>query len=651
MFVTLNSFQGQDDNQEIMKLIAIKPLHLIKKAFRLGPKRTLALAQNKLRAKIFSVYWRNKALSKNAHHTWDVIAARYHFSSSFGDFFIKLQSRSMPIVNYLALDVPREKLIMLADNYVEKRFDILGSGLQHFTTMPWHEDFRLKAQDQTADSYFPADTFYQDIEIHIGESEQLIKDIKVPWELSRFQHLLVLGQAYEKAGNHKYVQACAEHIQDWIEHNPFMLGTNWVCPMEVGLRSIHWILAFEYFKKADLPESFWRQFVCTLYDHLFYLENNWEVYDGVTSNHYLSDLVGYLYLCLFFKDLSGMEAKRVWCFAQILQECEKQVFEEGTSYEGSTAYHRLVTELFMHAYVLARDQELTKPILFEQKLGRMLEFIEWCTPQGGSLVTIGDHDSGCVTHAGITKLMRDLFQTQEIAERKGFPSFGLSVIKNNIWHVTLRHHTYQARQPSGHFHNDVGSITLAVNGIPLFIDPGSYLYTPSRIWRNHFRSASVHNTMFVQNHEPIPFDERLFALSLSEKNYEMVEFEDCRLISHNELYSRFDVSLTREVKLCENEQTLIIQDKVGYGRNFSDNLLIWNFTLSPEIQAIEKDQKVLFLHEGKILATMFSSSLQFKIFPSWDSLDYGKKVASFCLQASLREMNDLIHEIRIHLHA
>ena len=71
-----------------------------------------------------------------------------------------------------------------------------------------------------------------------------------------------------------------------------------------------------------------------------------------------------------------------------------------------------------------------------------------------------------------------------------FPQFGLSIVKTNNWHITLRHHAYNALQPTGHFHNDIGSITLAVNGIPVIIDPGSFVYTPSAMWRNYFRSVA-----------------------------------------------------------------------------------------------------------------------------------------------------------------
>ena len=59
-------------------------------------------------------------------------------------------------------------------------------------------------------------------------------DIKVPWELSRFQHFTILGQAYILSKEEKYAQEFVNQVTDWIEHNPVGFGVNWACPMDVA---------------------------------------------------------------------------------------------------------------------------------------------------------------------------------------------------------------------------------------------------------------------------------------------------------------------------------------------------------------------------------------------------------------------------------
>ena len=52
-------------------------------------------------------------------------------------------------------------------------------------------------------------------------------DVKVPWELSRFQHLNILGQAYVLTRDNKYAEEFADQITDWIKNNPVCFGVNW----------------------------------------------------------------------------------------------------------------------------------------------------------------------------------------------------------------------------------------------------------------------------------------------------------------------------------------------------------------------------------------------------------------------------------------
>jgi len=610
------------------------PLRIVKKLYQLGPKKTWELSVQKIRAKLFYRRWRYEALRQQAHHSWEHIARKNHTSASCSLFLKRLGCRVLELPHYLSLAMPLEDLCGLADAYVNNRFDILSSGVQQFEHLPWHEDIRLKKHYLTADHLFPNNLFYKDIAINVGE-EEVIKDIKVPWELSRFQHLLILGQAYEKTHHGAYADTFTRHIDDWIQHNPFMLGPNWMCPMEVGLRALNWVIAFHYFKQeSTIPECFWQRFTENLYDHFFYLENNWEVYDGRTSNHYLSDLVGYFYLCWFFQELPTIYNKRDWCFAEIVRECEKQIFFEGISYEGSTAYHRLVTELFLHAFLLAQEQQLCIPQSFKEKLSAMLHVIDWCTPHGGELITIGDHDSGCVTRAGITLSMRNVFQQKSTTGTTTFAEFGLSIIKTPTWHLSLRHHAYQAQQPSGHFHNDAGSITLALDGIPIIIDPGSYLYTPSRQWRNYFRSATVHNTLFVEGHEPTEFDERLFALELPlcQMPTRTERFAH-KLYTTHHLYRRFGLTCNRSITLDHTQRVVHIVDSYECTQKHAPRFLNFNLTFGPTIQVIGTSEGFILSHNCVPIAHIQTGLVTYEPYTGYVSLAYGSITTTTALRA------------------
>lgn len=517
-----------------------------------------------------------------------------------------------------------------ADEYANNTFDLLGSGKSTFTKIPWHQDFKLSDGDNT----FNKHAFYKDISSALGK-KKLVKDIKVPWELSRLLHLYVLGKAYKKSLNQKYVRTFTEHITDWLDNNPFLLGTNWVCPMDVGIRAVNLVWGFYFFKDVStIDDTFWQRFVCSLHDHFFYLENNWEVFDSRTSNHYLSDLIGYFYLCCFFKDLPGIKKKTDWCYKELLKEFDKQIFDEGADYESSTSYHKLITEIFHHFYLLCQELDLPVPQNFLHKFKRMVSYINWCTPHNGMLVLIGDNDSGQLLHQGLTSTVLQQYKNKQQGDVAHFAQAGLSVIKTKKVHVTLRHHAYNNWQPSGHFHNDSNSITLAVNGISVFVDPGVFVYTPSVYWRNYFRSAQVHNAFFIKDHEPVPLDEKLFTLAMDEQKsmYEpVVTGKNTILKAQHNQYKKFGLFAIREINF-DNRNTIIITD-TWHGTRDNDLISCWNFTLAPCIEVQKKEKGIVLLYQQAQLVQLTSNDFDFTVCDGWFAPAYGVKEKTLCLQA------------------
>jgi len=624
-----------------------KLFHYAKKVYHLGSVESFKVLHNRFEQKKNSKKLRLLAQTKQANYTWEMIVKKHKLEQSFPIFLQRLKKNCdsffpETILQPFKQDPDIEKK---ADQFVQNRFDLLGSGSTWFPSIrasrttqgklafspepvegsttnggiDWHVDFRLR--NQGADYTFDKNRFYQDLEFSDCKTDQLAKDIKLPWELSRCYHFAVLGESYRRTQRKKYADTFYSHTHDWIEKNPVMLGPNWMCPMDVAIRAINWVVGFYYFRAES------KELILSLYDHFVHLENNWEIFDSRTSNHYLSDLVGYFFLCFFFQELSGVEEKKQWCFTEILREFDKQVFDEGADYEGSTAYHCLVTELFYLFFELCKKNNMPLPKKFEKKLERMLAFINCLTPENGTdIIKIGDDDSGKILYHF------PVFKTEKQTGQKTFSQFGLSVIKTKKWHITVRHHAYLSKQPSGHFHNDVGSITLAVDGIPVFVDPGSFVYTPSAVWRNRFRSVQAHNTFYIKDHEPVLFEDFLFTLGLPDNKMSPQE-EPMILKTEHNLYKRFGLSAQRRVALDEEKNNVTISD-AWFGKPNSSSLTsCHNFTLAPGIEPVLRNNDWHFLYNKKTIVRMRSEDLQFKIYDSWFSPGYGKKVPTFCLRA------------------
>lgn len=602
-------------------------VHYIKRCFELGPVKSFDIVVNRFHQYRYNQTVHRRALQGVAGHSWHQVSTKLSLPA-FESWWKTQCANSLAAVDEFYTDVATERIIADAQRAVHKTFDLLGSGPVTFKHMPWHVDIRLQQQQHASSSFDPTQ-FYRDITVQAGITDALAKDIKLPWELSRCVHFYVLARAYSATRDEQYAQAFREQVTDWLDHNPYLMGVNWVCPMDVGLRAINWIIAWQYFKDApSCTTAFWQRFVEALYNHMVYLEHHWELYDSRTSNHYLSNLVAYQYLCWFFEGGVGVREKMQWCYQELLREFDKQVFEEGTDYESTTSYHRLVTELFYHAYLMFGACKFIIPERFERRLQRMFTFIDQCMINEKEWVQIGDNDSGKVLFYGVTPSMIDTMKDAIGSRYAHYQKFGLSLMKDDQWHVSLRHHAYEPRQPTAHLHNDAGSITVALQGVPFIVDPGSYVYTPSVYWRNHFRSIANHNTFFVEGQEPVPLDDKLFFLDIPEAAVSICQ--DNMLQTTHYLYKRLGLVAQRRVEIF-NERLVIEDWWKSLGTIEHSVSTCWNFTLHPDVKVRHSGQALLIEHGNHVLRLEAEHAME--IIHGWYSPSYGVKVP--CMQVRM----------------
>lgn len=303
-----------------------------------------------------------------------------------------------------------------SENYL-KTFGIASDF--EYRRINWHKDFRSGFE-------WNANSFYTNIKV----AEQADADIKIPRELSRFNHigLLVLGEkVLGKSGSNEFIL----QVMDWISHNKFGHGVNWACAMDVGLRAINWIWGVSLFRdELEHQHEFMKAIKQSLYFHAIHIEHNLEYSPITTGNHYLSNIVGLLYISAFLTEVDESDRWLIFCLQEILSEMRREVYEDGVAHEGSTHYHRLVTELFISASLIieriplerlrqlsdarlpkgrmpaVRKQIIKKlnltgkgnklPDDFYKKLFKMAAFTAAITKQNNCVPQFGDNDSARV---------------------------------------------------------------------------------------------------------------------------------------------------------------------------------------------------------------------------------------------------------------
>jgi hypothetical protein len=272
-----------------------------------------------------------------------------------------------------------------ADRSLRHRFDILGTGERDWGERPdWHRDL-------TSGGAWPMH-YHKRLRYRLAGSGS---DVKIPWELSRFQYLMPMVWAYVASNDPKYARAAAADIADWIDTNPPLSGVNWMSTMEVAIRACNWLWAWWAFRNdPSWSPEFNQKFLRSLWHHGRYIEQNLENDGGFRTNHYLSNIVGLLFLGVMFP--AWPEARRWKAFGlrELVRCMDEMVYPDGVSFENSTAYHRLVLELFACSAILCTRNGVQLPKAFWERLERMFEFVMQCTRPDGRMPMIGDADDG-----------------------------------------------------------------------------------------------------------------------------------------------------------------------------------------------------------------------------------------------------------------
>ena len=377
---------------------------------------------------------------------------RYH--SIYRTHEIRLGDRLFSVPEKEVLDAHQEWVFPLAEHYLGHRFNLLGSGwvnvcfgmkangLEGVSFLPlkevpefdnngrWLLDQVNPANVKYArevwrtlininSNYIPIDwqvafkTGYRwsskDWNTEMRKDLPQGVDIKEPWELSRMQHLPVLAYAYSLSGCHaQYLEEFQCQVLDFICQNPPGFGVNWACPMDVAIRMVNWLVAYDFFQTLEYPPDleFSKIFSRSIHDHATFVFRFREFSPIENNNHYLSNLCGLIFAAAY---LPESQASRKWlrhALPNFIKEVKHQFNPDGSNFEGSVSYHRLSAEMVTYTVgviqrmrhkggdlwqSLIRVQDFNQLIM---KLKKVAEFSMDVTNPSGRVWQIGDNDSG-----------------------------------------------------------------------------------------------------------------------------------------------------------------------------------------------------------------------------------------------------------------
>lgn len=560
----------------------------------------------------------------------------YFGETSINSLWSCLSSNTFPTLteglskeSYLAVtEQPAEAIFEKAQKAMEHKVTLLGlrdAFLGH--DIDWGKDYKTNRT-------WPK-TYFRSIDyVNLDEPS----DVKIPWEISRFQWMMPLGQAYILSGDEKYAEKTKTLLLDWITKNPYTMGVNWACTMEVAIRIVVMTWFFHVFKKSASwqDQAFQFEFLKSLFLHAHYTVNHLEKSD-VNGNHYIADAMGLVYAGLFFgKD---HVVSRNWFrvgWEILTSEIKIQIHDDGVDYENSTHYHRLVFEIFYLSALYVKQAGLTTPTFYLDKLFKMADYTAHYTQPDGLCPLVGDNDDArilpfglqdindhryvtelvllgleerqnlCITPSDRTELFwyfdasviqkLDRYASAPI-KSKAFPHGGYYIMKHEDNHVFICCAPLGLQGRGGHSHNDALSFELVLRGEKVITDSGSYNYTGDYKARNYYRSTAAHNAPYIEGVEINSFiDEKYLWNMKDEAKPECLVFEetDAYILFKGRHfgYTKIDPELVveREIKFEKESKKIDIKDQVSK-KNLQELLCNLIFVKENEAKKFQSNNK------------------------------------------------------------
>ena len=346
-------------------------------------------------------------------------------------------------------------------------------------------------------------------------------DIIAVWELSRLQFVATLVQAYRASGDRKYADHFYAVVEHWHRSNPYLMGANWMCGLDVAIRAYNIAVGLVYLD-APSPE---RKSACLrlLWAHVDYLQHH-DLYrqKRTINNHQLIAAILHLAILGLFDDVS-VDAWRSQARDIVSIEAGRQFHPDGGNFESALLYHQFVLEAMYAGLGLMTDSTLELdsdendllPPTFIATLVSATQFVADYVRVWQGVPQVGDSSDGRVL------MHRDYFAWQPndasyladwsalmltsadpFQARPGtkvpqiYRDSGLGLYSGGAYSAIFCA-TPVTKAAGGHNHLDKASILLRTERGPVLVDSGTYCYTHDLSARSRFRRGRAHNVLLV----------------------------------------------------------------------------------------------------------------------------------------------------------
>ncbi|MEZ4485635.1 MAG: alginate lyase family protein [Syntrophotaleaceae bacterium] len=378
----------------------------------------------------------------------------------------------------------------------------------------------------------------------IADFDPAIGDIKIIWEISRFDWALVFARVFQRSGDPRYLHTLNLWAADWIAQNPLNVGPNWKCGQEASIRLMQVLLAAVLLNQHKNPTASLVRFA---EEHCRRIEPTIRYAIAQNNNHGTSEatalFVGGAWLESLCTDDSRRRQAGHWRIKGrkwLENRVKKLIQPDGSFSQNSVNYHRLLVDTLSMVEFWRRELQLAK--FSDQFYARCRATVIWLyqmvDKKSGDAPNLGANDGARLFLLSNTsyrdfrpsvQLGAVLFLGSRLYGKGAWdePLDWLKLLKGPIPSVHIPKDTKLFRDggyvvivgagaawglwryPKFRFrpgHADAFHLDLWHQGVNVLRDAGSFSYHAAEPWRSYFSSVKSHNTVEIdaQNqHLPI----------------------------------------------------------------------------------------------------------------------------------------------------
>ncbi|NOY59048.1 MAG: hypothetical protein GXO75_08965, partial [Calditrichaeota bacterium] len=406
-----------------------------------------------------------------------------------------------------------------------------------------------------------------------------------------------------------------------------------------------------------------------------------------------------VYAGCYYPELQQSEKWRNKGFNILSSEFERQIYADGVIKEQSTFYQKYIFDFGVLAQIAADHANVEFPDTISLKYEKTAGFIYQVMDCAGNVPSIGDDDGGKAVRLseGETNHFQSLLSTASVlCDVPEFKNAAVSFSEETFWLTGFsgRHkfnklatskvrpivanfsdggyvivHSKKSRLeqhlvfdygPIGlgslaaHGHADALSIILHVNGEPVLIDSGTFLYLGAGEWRDYFKGTSAHNTLTVDERDQsenvgvFQWGRKAKAeLTLLNESNDAVTFS-----ARHDGYKKLGVTHKRHVKFDRDSRWIISDELHGNGVHKADvyfHLAPCTFAQddSKEIICVFNKSRIRFQFQSPQVLTVNILNGRKNPIMGWHSARFGEKTAHPVIRVSLQDRLPLLLTTRM----